>query len=64
MSVYCCSFRYRLSPETFGYTLIRDQIHATAALFPVTEGWVYPRNGLDVVAKRKIPVLPEIEPRP
>jgi hypothetical protein len=22
-SVYCCLFRYRLSPETFGYTILR-----------------------------------------
>jgi hypothetical protein len=21
---YCCSFRYRLSPKTFGYTLVRE----------------------------------------
>jgi len=22
-NVYCCLFRYRLSPETFGYTLVQ-----------------------------------------
>jgi hypothetical protein len=25
VSVYCCLFRYRLSPETFGYTLVLMQ---------------------------------------
>jgi hypothetical protein len=24
--VYCCLFRYRLSPETFGYTLVREKV--------------------------------------
>jgi hypothetical protein len=30
MSVYCCkrTFRYRLSPETFGYTLVRCLLNA------------------------------------
>jgi hypothetical protein len=29
-SVYCCKriFRYRLSPETFGYTLVHDNFHS------------------------------------
>jgi len=26
-SVYCCLFRYRLSPETFGYTLVRCWVY-------------------------------------
>jgi hypothetical protein len=25
-SVYCCLFRYRLSPETFGYTLVSSRL--------------------------------------
>jgi len=32
MNVYCCWIRYRLSPETFGYTLVYDHLFLTSAL--------------------------------
>jgi len=33
MSVCCCLFRYRLSPETFGYTLVYVKCHSEFTLY-------------------------------
>jgi hypothetical protein len=72
-SVYCCCclFRYRLSPETFGYTLLylhsfltsvpdgNEQSHLRSGCFTPGTHWIGGgvglRDRLDGVAKRKIP---------
>jgi hypothetical protein len=36
-SVYCCLFLYRLSPETFGYTLVEQRACAIHSYFYSTD---------------------------